>query len=1305
MLTTKRTLIVMVLMALTLSATSVRIASASPSQQSSTEPAPFGLLFAVLVDARDRGILQDKVTSLFSDLFIEYLILPGTGETPGQVRQRLATNGQSAFDFLAEVLVDAYQEGSLSSEVSGLFSDLFIEYLMLPATGETPGQVKGRLNADYFVNRGQRHFDIGEWELAIESYTVAIYLHPSNAMYRQRRGWVHRHIGENVKAIEDFTEAIRLDPDMASFYIDRATAFHRMGNYYRALEDSDKAIELQPDYAPFYRDRGYLHFRLDNYDGAIEDYTKAIKLEPGNAGFYVDRAWVYLESGDHYLAIADFDKAIELDPDNEWLRQNRPHSAPFPSSAPIRGISGDLWADVILGKPDFSEIATNRVVPFKLFNPGGILVDRSSNPGKAYIWDSGNSRVLGLDLAQCYEGPGPCVARLVIGQPSPYDHSACNGDSGLQNYPLRPKARADTLCGISSTAISPGEEHTFVTMAINSQGDIFVPDSHNHRLLKYDSPFENDSTADTVWGQPDFTGNLCNMGRPQPGPETLCFHSGTNRLMLNRYGNGADLDAEGNLWVADGGNNRVLRFPYDPESGEILKVADLVLGQPDFYTAAPGDSLDRFHAPSAVKLDTQGKLYVADTVNDRVLIFAPPFRVGMVAGSTFGSHFHEPTSLEIDPLNRGIWVNDSGNHMVELWNLEGNTVLKVLGKESYTPDRMCGETSQTSWEDGSGICESAGSIAIDAQGNVLVPAFLGISDLFRYPSNTFNPGNNAPARPDKRLFYPPAGANFTSPVNIHSSRGVVVWQDQIIVSDIERLLFWNRLDSLTSGQSPDGVIGSKYEESYWPYCCGRIKADEAGRLWVLGFEGRYFIDVYQLPLTDYSVPIRTIWLDGQTFSVLGTDDEISLEDRIFGIAPSDSGEFLWLSDTDNHRVLRIRDPLTEPVVDVILGQSGHAGVKCNRIAPLRAHEPDTEGALLNPQPDTLCLPGALSIDRLGNLYVSDHSLEEDGNHRLLIFHAGTLPATNSAAIFGPAAAKIFTRSAGGVSNFWADRWETDIRVPYRNIDMSAATWEPAFDSSNRMVVGYNSYLAGRFVGVYDDPLGEETLPTSYLYDFSSMPYTAAFDDDDNLYVGDINRGRVLVYHNPFNNPPRQEVATTTAAVPSMPEYTVTIYSANPEPPQCVIATSSGASENTLRFGVEGISEIRDMDFMLQFRRVTGLRRLWLYPDSDAVRLDAIGLNIDMSRADNPWRDHGKATLTLQITDHDGVPLSNWSSAFILAEDKESCERESPVPGLIPSNAQAANAHFENFVPYTPHPSLYEEYRHRTQSPSTPPQNR
>ena len=270
----------------------------------------------------------------------------------------------------------------------------------------------------------------------------------------------------------------------------------------------------------------------------------------------------------------------------------------FPPSSPIRGVAGDLWADVVIGKPDFSQIHPKSVVPFKVSNPGGVVVDRSVDPGRAYVWDAGNNRILGIDLAGCYSGSSPCSADIVIGQPSVSDHSACNGDSGLQGYPVRSSARADTLCGVPDYSLSAWEAHTFVTMAVDSSGALYVPDSFNHRILKYENPFRNDSVADTVWGQSDFSGMVCNRGDFNvPTPETLCFHSPTNRLVSNLQSIGVEIDPDGNLWVADSGNHRVLRFSVDPATREIAKSADLVLGQPNFHSASTGTSLDELHAP------------------------------------------------------------------------------------------------------------------------------------------------------------------------------------------------------------------------------------------------------------------------------------------------------------------------------------------------------------------------------------------------------------------------------------------------------------------------------------------------------------------------------------------------------------------------------------------------------------------------------------------------------------------------------------------------------------------------------------
>ena len=796
--------------------------------------------------------------------------------------------------------------------------------------------------------------------------------------------------------------------------------------------------------------------------------------------------------------------------------------APFLQTAAIRGVAGDLWADVIVGQPHFSQVSENQVVPFKLFNPGGVVVDRSVSPGRAYIWDAGNSRILGVDLSTCYAGASPCVADVVIGQPSGFDHSACNGDSNIQNFPIRAAASAETLCGITDVAISVDEEHTFVTMAVDAQGNLYVPDSLNNRVLKYERPFETDSVADEVWGQSDFSGMVCNRDSLGllPTQETLCFHSGQYRVRMGWFASGVEIDPTGNLWVADAANHRVLRFPLNHATGSIAKQADLVLGQPDFHTNNWGKENYRLDSPAAVRTDSRGQVYVADKGNDRILVFAPPFTSGMAAAQAIGSNLNRPTTLELDPTKNGIWVNDSENRSLSFWSLADGG---FTNSRNHIPGR------------------SGGGIGIDTDGSVLLPLIGLVQDVYRYPTTNLQANRSALSQPVKRLFFPPGEINFKGDREIRNGTGVAVYGDQLIAADTKRLLFWNGLADLRNGDPADGVVGETYWSQTEERCCGQIKVDGAGRLWVLGTDVTHFIKVYQLPLTEHSVPIKTIQTTHASFPLLGSSQRVTLGPTTFripgvegqskggevtwgpfirGIAPVGNGDAVWISDAYNHRVLRLRNPLSNPVVDVILGQTDATGNKCNRRAHIGPWDRPQEvvGA---PAADMLCFPGALSIDRLGNLFVSDHSLELAGNWRLLVFPPHSTPAGNATAILAPAATKVFTDMGAVEESFFAHSWEARQQVAVGRVYIGSrqtATWEPTFDSTNRMVVGYNSYLAPRFVGYYDEPLGSSTTPTGFLKDFGSMPYAATFDDKDNLYVADLNRNRVLIYWNPFNNP-------------------------------------------------------------------------------------------------------------------------------------------------------------------------------------------
>ena len=942
-----------------------------------------------------------------------------------------------------------------------------------------------------------------------------------------------------------------------------------------------------------------------------------------------------------------------------------PTPGPFPPTSPVRGVAGDLWADVIIGKPDFFQMGDNSVVPFKVFNPGGVVVDRTEAPGIAYIWDSGNSRILGIDLEKCYEGIGPCSADIIIGQPDRYDHSACNGDSGVQRFPVRAVASAATLCGIRDIALSPGEEHTFVTMDVDPHGNLYVPDSENHRILKYESPTEEDSVADRVWGQTDFSGMACNRGNiTEPTAETLCFHSPENESHTNFYGNGVDIDDEGNMWVADGGNNRVLRFSVYPHSGEIAQVADLVLGQSNFRTMEAGSGHNKLRGPSAVRVGNNGLVYVADTINDRILVFKPPFESGMQAASEFGSGFHRPTSLEIDPLGRGVWIVDAGNYMIQLWDETGSSVLQVLGRDTYKPDRRCGEAI-FELPGAPHLCPATGSIGIDRKGNVLVPVYLAVADVFRFPALGTDAAMKAVGPADMRLFYPPGGANFKDRAGLLSARGIAVWQDQLVVSNIGRLMYWNGLDALSDGRPADGVVGDEFQVGGWTYCCGRIKVDASGRLWVLGFEGRYYLEVYQLPLTEKSVPLHTIWKESASFPVLGTTERIFLGGRVFGIAPVEGGEHIWISDTDNHRVLRIRDPLTVPMVDVVLGQEDSKSTLCNQG---RFREDDRNAIGGGGHGDVLCYPGALSIDRLGNLYVSDHSLEVSGNKRLLVYSRTSTPLADSQAIFAPDAEKVFTISAPSHSHLSTGSvGDREVIGRSGHSLFRAATWEPAFDSMNRMVVGYNAYFGPRFVGVYDDPLGSNELPTSYLYDFGGMYYTATFDRDDNLYVGDANRSRVHVYLNPFDNPtpPTSEVPPPDPA--PLPEYPATIKNVSPGPPYCLSRNSPREYETTLELVVDATSDLSDIT--LEFRKTTSRHREFLNIGDVPIWEGELLITLDQREFwQRLWPHIDRVTLTARILESgpNGTPISNWSPAFILANDAHACGIALPAPTPTPT---------------------------------------
>ncbi|KAM7448655.1 Stress-induced-phosphoprotein 1 [Porites harrisoni] len=97
------------------------------------------------------------------------------------------------------------------------------------------------------------------------------------------QGNTHLQAGDLAKAVECYTEAISLDPSNHVFYSNRSAAYAKDKKYEQALADAKKCVELKPDWGKGYSRLGAALSFLGRHDEAEKAYTKGLQLDPNNA--------------------------------------------------------------------------------------------------------------------------------------------------------------------------------------------------------------------------------------------------------------------------------------------------------------------------------------------------------------------------------------------------------------------------------------------------------------------------------------------------------------------------------------------------------------------------------------------------------------------------------------------------------------------------------------------------------------------------------------------------------------------------------------------------------------------------------------------------------------------------------------------------------------------------------------------------------------------------------------------------------------------------------------------------------------
>lgn len=330
--------------------------------------------------------------------------------------------------------------------------------------------------------------------------------------------------------------------------------------------------------------------------------------------------------------------------------------------------------------------------------------------------------------------------------------------------------------------------------------------------------FSDFQGAALVVGQADFLGTAPDQGR-SAGANTL--HSPF----------GAPVVAEGQLFVADSANHRVLGFLALPTVNDAS--ADFVLGQPDFRTTTPNTTRGGMNRPWSVAT-AEGKLIVVDFGNNRLLIYdaiptdgsalpavvvgQPDFEaaeLGCTADRLVG-----PAAASVTPTGKLI-VTDSSHNRVLIWNAlpttDGQPADLVLGQSDMV-HCASNDDNQDGTDDGAPTARTLhGPIGAWADDGQLVVAdyvnhrvliwspfptvsfeqaslVLGQSSFDKRVRNDDDQDGNVDAGPTART--------LNLPAFVHSAGGQLVVTD----SSNHRTLIWTAFPTL-SFQPADVVLG------------------------------------------------------------------------------------------------------------------------------------------------------------------------------------------------------------------------------------------------------------------------------------------------------------------------------------------------------------------------------------------------------------------------------------------------------------------------------------------------------------------
>jgi len=385
------------------------------------------------------------------------------------------------------------------------------------------------------------------------------------------------------------------------------------------------------------------------------------------------------------------------------------------------------------------------------------------------IFDAGPGGTAAVDQGVGAVTSGDPVSTGSLSSSTTFTLSVTNGTETVTALERVLAGSLAVFAGIPTTpgsADGPGSVATFNTprgVAVDITGNVYVADTDNNTIRKITPAGVVSTLAGTAGVPPgsldgsgaaaqfysptgvavdtqgnvyvaDSGNNTIRMITPSGGVTTLAGTAGqvgsldgTGPAAQFNSPSGVAVDTQGNVYVTDSSNNTIRKIA---PGGVVTTLAGtaLVVGSLDGAGAAAS-----FQFPNGIAVDTSGTVYVADTNNNTIRVITPAGVVstlagtagvgrGSVDGTGADARFGGPLSLALDSLHGYVYVADTGNFTVRRISPAGvvTTVVGQAGQVNTIPSGPL--PGQITTDNGIAVDPVSGNMYISLNDDAIITA-------------------------------------------------------------------------------------------------------------------------------------------------------------------------------------------------------------------------------------------------------------------------------------------------------------------------------------------------------------------------------------------------------------------------------------------------------------------------------------------------------------------------------------------------------------------------------------------------------